>query len=159
MKRYLEQQALLNVLQGYTIFIIFFLLVRVFFFFYFGGAQYFDTHSLDIFRAFILGLRYDLIVTSYLLAPVVIFLLLIFIFPLKWLYWLETLLVKISVLLGGVLFLAVEICDLSFYSFFQDHINILFYGLFEDDTSAVLESIWKDYPVVWIGLGIIVYQL
>ena len=52
------------------------------------------------------------------------------------------------------------ICDLSFYSYFQDHINVLFFGLFEDDTKAVLTTIWKNYNVpLWGGLIFLIYFL
>ncbi|MFN9116282.1 MAG: sulfatase-like hydrolase/transferase, partial [Bacteroidota bacterium] len=48
---------------------------------------------------------------------------------------------------------ALMVCDLGFYSFFQEHINVLFFGLWEDDTSAVLTSIYKNYNLwLWIPL-------
>lgn len=58
-----------------------------------------------------------------------------------------------SLTLGYLALVWLYVLDYSFYSYFQDHINILFYGLFEDDTRAVLISIWKNYNVIlWLAL-------
>ncbi|MGB6328835.1 MAG: LTA synthase family protein [Halarcobacter sp.] len=40
--------------------------------------------------------------------------------------------------------------DFGFYSYFKDHINILFFGLFDDDTSALLITFWQNYNVIFI---------
>jgi phosphoglycerol transferase MdoB-like AlkP superfamily enzyme len=40
--------------------------------------------------------------------------------------------------------------DFGFYSYFKEHINILFFGLFDDDTSALMVTFWNNYPVVLI---------
>lgn len=43
--------------------------------------------------------------------------------------------------------------DYGFYSYFQDHLNILFFGFLEDDTKALLISIWKNYNLpLWLSL-------
>lgn len=39
--------------------------------------------------------------------------------------------------------------DVGYYSYFQDHFNILVFGLIEDDTKALLITFWKNYPLVW----------
>jgi phosphoglycerol transferase MdoB-like AlkP superfamily enzyme len=51
-----------------------------------------------------------------------------------------------------VLFFLLTIIHFYYYKFFQDNINILFFGLFEDDTQAVLTSVWTDYPFIWLFL-------
>jgi phosphoglycerol transferase MdoB-like AlkP superfamily enzyme len=40
--------------------------------------------------------------------------------------------------------------DFEFYGFFQDRLNVLVFGFFEDDTRALVSTIWKNYPVIWI---------
>jgi hypothetical protein len=59
-----------------------------------------------------------------------------------------------TVLFLGYMFLVwLYIFDYAFYSYFQDHLNILFFGFFEDDTIAVLTSIWKNYNLpLWLGI-------
>lgn len=44
--------------------------------------------------------------------------------------------------------------DMGFYGFFQDRLNTLLFGFFEDDTSALITTIWKNYPVLWILFGL-----
>ena len=38
---------------------------------------------------------------------------------------------------------------------FQAHINILIFGFFQDDTGAVMQSVWSDYPLVRVLLGLL----
>lgn len=152
-----EIRNLIQLLKGYLFFIVFFLLIRLFFFFYFGGTHYLETHTGDILYSFYQGTRYDLIVISYLFLPILLLWLILNFIGIKALQLLYIFGLKFMFIAGALIFLVVEISDLSFYSFFQDHINILFYGLFEDDTSAVLESIWKDYPVGWMLIGVLLF--
>lgn len=46
--------------------------------------------------------------------------------------------------------------DMGFYGYFQDRLNTLLFGFFEDDTTALVTTIWKNYPAVWILLGLVV---
>lgn len=118
---------------------------------------YTEKNLADINYSFFLGLRYDLIVSSYFLAPSFLAWLLQCFIPLRIFAVLSTLILKVSFLIFSFVGLIIVISDLSFYSFFQDHINILFFGLFEDDTQAIIESIWKDYPVGWAMAGLVLY--
>lgn len=122
-------------------------LFRVFFTFYFGEGKVLSKHFGEVVRAFLLGARYDTIIISYLLVPLFFaftvgaiikskrLIKLLLFFGHKWFYLTSL----------GVIFLL--ICDMSFYSYFQDHMNILFFGLFEDDTIAVIVSLRKNYPL------------
>lgn len=121
---------------------------RVAFLFYFAPPGLFEQAGQDLPMAFLTGWRYDTIVASYLLAPFVLFAI-----PAA-----MTKSPKITALfyrLASVFyFLAVFAVvffigsDIGFYSFFQDHLNILFFGLLEDDTQALMVTFWKNYPVV-----------
>ncbi|MGB0883023.1 MAG: LTA synthase family protein, partial [Vicingaceae bacterium] len=52
-----------------------------------------------------------------------------------------------SVIMLSLLVLILFI-DQQFYTYFQTHLNILVYGFMEDDTSAVLASMWSDHPII-----------
>src|SRR5690606_37280684 len=104
---------------------------RAFFTFYFGANGLWAEYSNDLVRAFILGLRYDTVVISYLIAP--IFLLLSFAALIK-----SRILMSISLFLShkwaylfSLMIILLLISDMAFYTYFQDHLNILFFGLFE----------------------------
>ena len=44
--------------------------------------------------------------------------------------------------------------DFGFYSYFQNHINILIFGIVEDDTHALLTTIFQNYNVPLFLTGI-----
>lgn len=130
---------------------------RTFFYFYFAEEGLWQNYSSDILRAFYMGFRYDSMVLSYLLL--LPFMLLVTAITLR-----VKKLINFTQFLSGIwsylvlfLIVAVLICDVGFYSYFQDHINILFFGLVEDDTEAVFQSIWKNYPAGWGLLGLFTF--
>lgn len=43
--------------------------------------------------------------------------------------------------------------NFGFFWEYHDQYNHWVYGLFHDDFTAILETIWKTYPVIWISLG------
>jgi phosphoglycerol transferase MdoB-like AlkP superfamily enzyme len=46
--------------------------------------------------------------------------------------------------------------NLHYFGFYKTPIDSLVFGLVEDDTAAVLETIWRDFPVVWTLLSVAV---
>lgn len=52
---------------------------------------------------------------------------------------------------GGVAFLYVmlSLVNLHYFGFYKTPIDSLVFGLVEDDTAAVLQTIWRDFPVIW----------
>ncbi|MDR2192154.1 MAG: sulfatase-like hydrolase/transferase [Endomicrobium sp.] len=126
---------------------------RAVFFFYFGRAIDFTNLTFDIFKAFCAGLRYDLAVIADINIPVSLCLIALlfiaknsvfdkFLTAVKWYYT--------FVISAAFIFLCV---DFGFYSYFQNHINVLVFGFFEDDTSALISTIWENYNVLLIFAG------
>lgn len=106
-------------------------------------------------RAFLTGLRFDSVVIAYgLVLPLTLALTGIFIRK-------ENYFPKIyrfaSVFIGILfsLFVFILVVDYYYYEYFQAHINILIFGFFQDDTGAVLQSVWSDYPLVRVLLGLL----
>lgn len=137
------------------------LLFRISFLIVYGNKTDLAGNLTDLFHAFIAGLRFDTTVTTY--GMVIPFLLLF-----------STLLVparfnKYQAFVGKFifyyglfllfLFLSISLVDFYFYKFFQFHINILFFGIVNDDTFAVLRSVWTDYPVIGILIFVTVSML
>jgi len=118
---------------------------------YFGDLDLLSAHPKKIMEAFWLGFRFDLMPLAYIFfVPVLILNLGYFLNGKTWIRWIRRLI--ITILFAGYFILFwIYVCDYAFFSFFQDHINILFYGLLEDDTKALLISIWKNYHVIsWL---------
>ena len=133
-------------------------LFRVVFFLYYNPLNDNSPFYNDIISSFILGARVDLTVIAYIQVPItLIFILLYYIksdrlinFTSKYIkYYLFILYFICSLLL---------VSDFGFYSYFKDHINILYFGLFEDDTYALMITMWENYNVVMI-LSVYVFFL
>jgi phosphoglycerol transferase MdoB-like AlkP superfamily enzyme len=46
-------------------------------------------------------------------------------------------------------YVMLSLVNLHYFGFYKTPIDSLVFGLVEDDTQAVLETIWRDFPVVW----------
>lgn len=116
-------------------------------------------------QALFLGLRYDLIPLAYLMALPYLVTCSGFLFSregwLRFIPWFN----RIWLFFGFFALLAITVCDLGFYSHFQEHINVLFFGLWEDDTVALFTTIYKNYrpwfwgPIILLGLGLVWWLL
>jgi phosphoglycerol transferase MdoB-like AlkP superfamily enzyme len=105
--------------------------------------------SLELLHAFWMGFRFDSVVLGYVLTIPSIYLILALnlrsenLFQ-KFPHWVRGYYLFFFSLIGILLAL-----DTQYYSYFQDHFNILVFALFEDDTWALLRTFWKNYPVLW----------
>jgi phosphoglycerol transferase MdoB-like AlkP superfamily enzyme len=147
-------------IQGVTKFIKIYLLLislltlfRTIFVIYFSNLDYISNNILELAYAFFMGWRYDTIVASYLLIPFLISILLTSLMKVRLLSNLSSFIFGIYFFIFFNIITLLSICDLGFYSYFQDHLNILFFGFFEDDTVAVVKSIWKNYPLEYALVG------
>lgn len=116
--------------------------------------------NMDFFKALWLGLRFDLSVASYVL---ILTLLLQLVF-----YFLNYLFPRFFLSLGRrvVLFVLsslfllntfIHVIDVGYFLYFKDRLNLFLFGFLEDDTWALIKTIWKDYPVIW--MLIIIFSL
>ncbi len=55
---------------------------------------------------------------------------------------------RIVLVLGGI-FVLLSLINLHYFGFYKTPIDSLVFGLMEDDTAAVLQTIWHDFPVIW----------
>ena len=96
-----------------------------------------ETPYAEILSSFVLGLRFDLSAICYLTL----------------LFWLLSLFLPKATSLGVwkiclTFWSFLLLIDIGFYSFYNDRINVLMFGLIEDDTWALVKTFWKNYPVV-----------
>ncbi len=132
---------------------------------FYGSSQDFHLYKSDIIHAFILGARFDSTILFYINAiPLLILFLLSFLSGFRFCEKiLETVYGRFAKFLipyyTVFLFLVtfISAVDFGFYSFYQDRINVLIFGFFEDDTTALIKTIWRNYPVIWIFLGLGVF--
>lgn len=114
----------------------------------------------DLLVALWLGARFDLSAFCYLsLVSLMAWLAWLLFGPTRWahqmLLWQRRLWVLLLIFLAFIL-----VADFAFYGYFQDHLNVLVFGLIQDDTIAILRTVWKNYPVIKIFVAVtLVYLL
>jgi len=137
----------------------------------FGNKEVFANYFSDIVRAYGVGLRFDAKVLAIGLFPLLVFA--IISIPFSSARYTSVFL-KIVFSYSFALLLAIFLIgyvNFYFYKFFQVNINVLVFGILEDDTAAILKSVWTDYPVflilsiisvvglcIWHTLKICVYR-
>lgn len=125
-------------------------LIRMVWFFTYNRGDEWQSFSNDILNAFLLGLRFDLSAFCYLnMVPILLIS--------GWFYsgpnQTPVLLKKTLSHLWSLWFIFsiyIIAVDFVYYSYFQDHINVLIFGFFTDDTRALISTFWNNYPVLWI---------
>jgi phosphoglycerol transferase MdoB-like AlkP superfamily enzyme len=109
------------------------------------------THFLyDFLSALWLGARFDLSAFCHIsTVSFLIWLVWLLVGPTQWSQQLWRLQQRLWIFL--VLFLSfILVADFTFYGYFQDHFNAMIFGLVQDDTNAILKTVWKNYPVIKI---------
>ncbi len=101
----------------------------------------------DLWTVVFQGARFDLKVCA---AAALLFFPLLFILPARW----------HGGLVGtvAVLFVLASLVNLHYFGFYKTPIDPIVFGFFEDDTKAIVQTIWSDFPVVgtlmaWAGLS------
>src|SRR3989338_8615412 len=97
----------------------------------------------DIFTVLFQGARFDLKVSA---AAAVLFLPLLLILPSRFHGW-----------IGGtivVIYAFASLINLHYFGFYKTPIDHIVFGFFEDDTKAIVQTIWSDFPVV-LTLGVL----
>lgn len=125
-------------------------LFRVVFFNYYSPLESLNGFYFDILNAFILGFRIDLTVVGYIFSiPTILLIIFYYIKKENLLGYFEKFLVYY--LFICFLIISLFLCaDFGFYSYFKEHINILFFGLLDDDTKALMITFWQNYNVILI---------
>ncbi len=132
------------------IFLFFMSSFRLVFFFYYNDIPDISIYYLDLFHAFVLGMRIDLVVLAYIQAPLTIVLIILYYVRNNHDFQISKKIISYYLLVFYTLVTVLLISDFGFYSYFKDHINILYFGLFEDDTYALALTVWENYNVLLI---------
>lgn len=96
-----------------------------------------DARWSDIFAMLLQGARFDLKVSA---AGVVLLLPLLIILPGRFHGWMGGTLVT--------LYAFVSLINLHYFGFYRTTIDTIIFGFFEDDTKAIVQTIWSDFHVV-----------
>jgi len=129
---------------------------RIIFLFSFGNISDLSSSLSDIIDAFAVGFKFDFKILTIVFLPVAFFSLLQLLNNNNKLVY--GFFYRFSIAYGTLMFLLlvfVSVIDFYFYKFFNTRISVIFFGVIEDDTKAVLKSVWTDYPVVILLLSMV----
>lgn len=111
------------------------------------------AHGLeDVLKALLMGARFDSMVAGYFTLPSLI--LSLACYAKDWSKWAE--MVR-SVMAGTAFASHLIICGISFeyYGEYHNQFNQWIYGLITDDRAAIAQTIWKQYPILTYGFGLV----
>ena len=107
----------------------------------------FQAPWLDLWAVMFQGARFDLKVSA---AESILIFPLLLVLPARWHGW----------LVGTVatFFVLASLVNLHYFGFYKTPIDPVVFGFFEDDTKAIVQTIWRDFPVVgtllvWVSLS------
>ncbi|MHC1702397.1 MAG: LTA synthase family protein [Tenuifilaceae bacterium] len=130
---------------------------RIIFLVAFGDFNDLSGYILDLLYSFVMGLRFDIKVLAFGLIPLFLLSLgqfLNYTKPSKYGFYNRFSLVYSLFLFS--LIIIISSIDFYFFKFFHTRISVLFFGIIEDDTVAVLKSVWTDYPIIIISISFLV---
>ncbi|MFL1405766.1 LTA synthase family protein [Marinobacter sp. M1N3S26] len=100
----------------------------------------------DIWRAFFVGGRFDAKVTAIAYSPLLLSGLMVAAFHRAYQRWLKFA-VGYHVVIAS-LYVVGCVCNYYYYQTYGSYVDLFVFGLWEDDSKAVLINIWQDYPVI-----------
>jgi len=121
------------------------------------APEHWQVSNIEMARAFWIGLRFDLKYLALILgAPVLILGIGLRLIPQPsvitcswqriWPIYTAVVLLFVNIMI---------VVNHGYFKFYQSPINDVIFGLAEDDTHAILSTIWHDFPVLWLFGGII----
>lgn len=137
------------------IFVLLMMVYRIIFTFYYSSCSELMPYANDLLEAFILGFRYDMAVIAYINTTVTLSFIILFFINREnaFVKFIKILKYYYTLLFGGII--SILCIDFGFYSYFQNHINILIFGVFEDDTKALFSTLVENYPIILVAVGFI----
>ena len=128
---------------------------RVLFYLEFSGNETFIFS--EILSAFFMGLRLDLVVLSYVQAPISLLLFFLYIFrSYKAFNKIKSYLLYYF-LLFYLITTSLVATDFGYFSFFNEHITLMIYGILDDDTAALWRTMQENYNIYLIGFTSLMY--
>lgn len=128
---------------------------RLYLFLNYGGASKYS--SLELLNAFWLGLRLDATVVAYINALVVLIIFIIWLLKLKFLQKYLYSFFRVYFVFFLTLLSFFTFADLTYFSFFGEHSTLMIFGVFDDDTVALIHTALDNYNVALVAFIAVCY--
>jgi phosphoglycerol transferase MdoB-like AlkP superfamily enzyme len=112
---------------------------------YASNDIYTHYHS-DIVRMFTVGSRFDIRVASILYGILLVIAMVLAVSERSYSLWRKGCLTL--AMTGTVMIGALSVTNVYFYKTYERAIDLFIFGIIDDDTKAILITLWQDYPVV-----------
>ena len=125
---------------------------------YFQGPELASLPLADLKKAFWVGLRFDLKHLAIFLGSLVVISLFFYRVTVKWwrrFYWFSVIYSLVFLLCLNLL----SVVNYYYFSFYQSPINALIFGFAEDDTRAVIATMWHDFPVIRLLILVLILSV
>lgn len=119
--------------------------VRLYLFFTYGSRSTYN--ALELFNTFWLGMRLDASILAYIYSIPVILVFLVWLLNLKFLQKYLYGFFKVYFILFLTVLSVLTFSDLTYFSFFGDHATLMIFGIFDDDTKALMETAFTNYNI------------
>lgn len=107
-------------------------------------------------KSLLMGFRYDAKFSIVILLPLVVVTLISYFFG-KYRDSIFSAFSKIYMLLVGAVVIFIETINYNYFKFFKTQLNVDLFGIFYDDTSALVSSIIADYPLILISVFFLIF--
>lgn len=132
---------------AWVVFILIQTVGRAYLYFRFNYLFSAQIDSSDISALFLTGLRYDIRMASIPISFLFILSLFATILPTSSYRLWERILVTLTIIFTFII-LCFTLTNIGYYITFSRYIDLFIFGFINDDTKAIIETIWQNYPVI-----------
>ena len=161
MKRYEHFDFLLNLLYSIiklNLVVLFFMsLERMYLFLTYNSSSSYTI--VELLKTFWLGIRLDVSILAYISSLGILLLFLVWILNLKFLQKYLYPFFRLYFILFLTLLSIVTFSDITYFSFFGEHATLMIFGVFDDDTQALMDTAFTNYNVPLVLAFVTVYFL
>lgn len=139
-RRFARNWALISVCM-----LVFLMATRCWALIHYGRAVNLEGQGAALLKAFWIGFRFDLSAAGYLNSVPMLLFVFWWCVPRSWSGVVATRGFRLWFGLLVPAYVLIVAIDFLFYDYFQDHLNTLIFGFLNDDTMALVRTMWKDY--------------
>ena len=116
-----------------------------------------SCETMELFKTFWLGMRLDASILAYLYSVAVLLVVIIWMLNLKFLQKYLYPFYRVYFIIVLTALSIVTFSDLAYFSFFGEHSTLMIFGVFDDDTKALIHTAFSNYNIPLVVLGLILY--
>ncbi len=130
-------------------------LARVYLFVSYGASSSYSIF--ELLHTFWLGIRLDASILAYIYALPTLLVMFIWLLNAEFLQKYLYTFFRVYFLFFVTLLALLTFADLTYFSYFAEHATLMIFGVFDDDTEALLRTAFTNYNVPLLGVGVFLF--